>query len=151
MDYRIITLTPENFYKCENIGTMKRHADAAKKFYNDLVSGNRITYVYERDEEYLGEISLVFDMNDSDYTIKHKRIYISRLIVKPSERYKGIGKILLAYAINRAKEMLYTEISVGVDFDNYPAMKLYANTGFNQIIFIGEDESGKYIKLLKHI
>jgi hypothetical protein len=47
--------------------------------------------------------------------------------------------------------MGYSEMSIGVDLDNYPALKLYADSGFNRILFIGEDKQGKYAKLLKKI
>lgn len=151
MDYNIAVLTPENFNKCSNIWNMERQSALAKQFYNELKNGNRITYVYQSAGEYLGEISLVFDMNDKDYTIENKRIYVSRLIVKPCERRKGIGSILVDYAIKRAKEMSYSEMSIGVDLDNFPALNLYVRAGFNKIIYIGEDEQGKYVKLLKEI
>lgn len=129
---------------------MEKQSALANKFYNELKNGNRITYIYQSAGEYLGEISLVFDMNDKDYTIENKRIYVSRLIVKPCERRKGIGSILVAYAVERAKEMSYSEMSVGVDLDNYPALNLYVGAGFNQIVFIGEDKQGKYLKLLNN-
>lgn len=151
MDFNISVLEPVKFHKCRNIWDLERQATLAKKFYNELVTGNRITYVFQDGEEYIGEISLVFEMNDPDYTIANKRIYTSRLIVKPSERRKGIGRILVNYAVERAKEMSFSEMSIGVDLDNYPAIKLYVDAGFNQIIFIGDDEQGKYIKLLKQI
>lgn len=151
MNFNIIVLDPVNFHKCGNIWNMERQAILANQFYNELVAGNRITYVYQAGDEYLGEISLVFEMNDPDYTIAGKRIYISRLIVKPSERRRGIGRALVDYAIDRAKYMSYSEMSIGVDLDNYSAMKLYVDAGFNQIIFIGEDDLGKFVKLLKHI
>ncbi len=151
MDFNISVLDPVNFYKCGNIWDMERQPTLAKKFYNELLTGNRITYVFQEEENYVGEISLVFEMNDPDYTIANRRIYVSRLVVKPDERRKGIGRMLVKYAIERAKEMSFSEMSVGVDLDNYPAVKLYVDAGFNQIIFIGEDEQGKYIKLLKQI
>lgn len=151
MDFNINVLDPVNFHKCGNIWDVERQTTLAKMFYNELVTGNRITYVYQVGDEYLGEVSLVFEMNDPDYTIASKRIYTSRLIVKPSERRKGIGRILVNHAIERAKEMSFSEMSIGVDLDNYPAIKLYVDAGFNQIIFIGEDKQGKYIKLLKQI
>ncbi len=40
-------------------------------------------------------------------------------------------------------------MSIGVDLNNYPALKLYIACGFDRIIYIGEDESGRYVKLLK--
>lgn len=79
MNFNIIVLDPVNFHKCGNIWNMERQATLANQFYNELVAGNRITYVYQAGDEYLGEISLVFEMNDPDYTIAGKRIYISQL------------------------------------------------------------------------
>lgn len=111
----------------------------------------RVTYVYKEDDEFIGEVSLVFDTNDLDYTIDKRRIYVSHLIVKPEKRRNGIGKRLVEYATDKAKEMGYSEMSIGVDLDNYPALKLYADSGFDNILFIGEDHQGKYVKLLKKI
>ena len=39
------------------------------------------------------------------------------------------------------------ELSIGVDIDNYPALKLYVESGFDKIIYIGKDEQGQYVKL----
>ena len=146
----IITLDAENFNKCKNIWDMDRQVLFAQTLYNELAKGNRITYVYQKAGDYVGEISLVLEMNDPEYTIKNRRIYVSRLIVKPCERRKGIGRALLHHAIEQARKMSFAEMSVGVDLKNYPALKLYVAAGFSQIIFVGEDEQGKYIKLLKY-
>lgn len=151
MNFEIIELSPAEFEKCGNIWNIKQQEKLAKQFYSELISGNRITYVYKQGDEFIGEISLVFDMNDSDYTIDKQRIYVSRLIVKPEERRNGIGKSLVEYATDKAKGMGYSEMSIGVDLDNYPALKLYADSGFNKILFIGEDKQGKYVKLLKKV
>ena len=95
--------------------------------------------------------SSVFDTNDSDYTIDKRRIYVSHLIVKPEKRRNGIGKRLVEYATDKAKDMGYSEMSIGVDLDNYSALKLYADSGFDKILFIGEEHQGKYGKLLTEI
>ncbi len=108
-------------------------------------------HLCKQDNEFIGEISLVFDTNDSDYTIDKRRVYVSHLIVKPEKRRNGLGKRLVEYATDKAKEMGYSEMSIGVDLDNYPALKLYADSGFDKILFIGEDHQGKYVKLLKEI
>lgn len=148
---KIESLQIKDYSKCINIWNMKKQKELADKIYNELLSDNRITYVCKDGDDFIGEISLVFNMNDSDYTIDKQRIYVSRLIVKPEERRKGIGKMLVEYATNKAKDMGYAEMSIGVDLDNYSALKLYIESGFNKVIFIGEDEQGKYIKLLKEI
>ena len=147
----IIKLKIEDFKKCNNIWDMAKQKELAAKFYNELLSGNRITYVYLDNGEYVGEVSLVFDMNDSDYTISNKRIYLSRLIVKKEFRQKRIGTKLIQYIKNIAKELNYEEISVGVDLDNYKALKLYVKNGFKTIISVDKDEQGEYAKLLMNL
>ena len=137
--------------KCNNIWNMEKQKELADKFYQELLSGNRITYISKDGDEFIGEISLVKDMNDTDYTIPNQRVYVSHLIVKPEYRRQGIGKMLVDYITEKAKELGYTEMSIGVDLENYPALKIYTNCGFNKVVYIGEDEQGKYIKLLKVI
>ncbi len=147
----ISQLNIEDYDKCNNIWDMKKHSDLAEKFLSELKSGNRITYVYKDGYNFIGEISLVKEMNDTDYTIPNQRVYISRLIVKPEHRRQGIGKKLVGFITEKAKELGYLEMSIGVDLDNYPAMKLYVDAGFNKVVYIGEDKQGKYVKLLKTI
>ena len=148
MDYTITRLDSANFKKCGNVWDMERNKHLAERFYQELLCGNRLTFVAEAEGEYIGEISLVFHMDDEDYTIEKQRIYVSRLIVKREYRRQGIGKSLVGFAVETAKNMGYGELSIGVDLDNYPALKLYIEAGFNTVLFIGEDEDGKYMKLL---
>lgn len=60
---------------------------------------------------------------------------MSRLIVKREYRRQGIARKLLDFALSKAKEMNYKEASIGVDLDNYLALKLYVDTGFNNILY----------------
>lgn len=151
MDGEICKLNISDFEKCANIWNMERHKDLAMRFLDELKSGNRNTYVYKEDGMYLGEISVVSDADDSDYTIAGKRLYVSRLVVKKQHRRCGIGRQLIEFIISEAKRMNYKELSIGVNLDNYPALKLYAEHGFDKIIFVGEDSDGKYVKLVKEL
>ena len=67
------------------------------------------------------------------------------------EEYKKqwVGTKLVEYASSYAKKLGYKEISVGVDFDNYNAIKLYVKLGFTKILNIEEDDNCKYFKLLR--
>ena len=151
MKSEIIKLGITDYQKCSNICDMQCQSELAEKIYNELLIGNRTTYIYTIDNEFVGEISFVKEMNDSDYTIPNQRIYVSRLIVKLEYRRQGIGRKLVDFITEKAKSQGYTEMSIGVDLDNYPALKLYMEAGFNKVIYIGEDEQGKYLKLLKEI
>ena len=147
-DYVIEKLNLSEYEKCSNIWNMS--ADPyTEQFRNEIEAGNRIVYVYKVNGKFLGEIAYVFDMNDSDYTIPQKRIYLSRLIVKNEYRNKGIGSILIDFVIEEIKNLGYNEISIGVDKDNKAALHLYRKKGFTKIIFDGTDELGEYYKLVK--
>lgn len=147
----IIQLNIEDFSKCNNIWDMKKHSDLSERFFSELLSGNRITYVCKDGDEFIAEISLVKEMNDADYTIPNRRVYISHLVVRPEYRRQGIGKALVDFITEKAKALGYSEMSVGVDLDNYPALKLYIETGFNKALYIGTDGHGEYIKLVKEL
>lgn len=143
-------LEPEDYEKCSNIWNMKSQP-LTPKWYEEIVSGNRQVYVYKINGEFIGEGALVFDSDDSDYTIEGRRIYISRMIVKKEYRNHGIGSEILKFLIEKATEMGYTELTIGVDKDNKNAIHLYKKYGFTEILFDGADENGEYYKLMKRI
>lgn len=134
------------FEKCGNIWDLKK-CPFTNRFIEELRNGNRITYVYEKDDAFIGEGSLVLNCDEDGYTIKDKRVYLSRLIVKKEYRNKGIGSKILEYLICKAKDMGFSEISLGVDI-NKSAVHLYKKYGF-EIFETAEDEYGTYYKMLK--
>jgi len=130
---------------------MEKNKELKDRFYNELLNKTRKTFVYVKDEEYIGEISIVFNKEDEDYSIPGVRLYVSRIIVKKDCRGKGYGKKLMNYIMEYAKSEGYKELSLGVNLDNYIALKLYVALGFNKIQYIGEDSDGKYVKLIKKL
>lgn len=146
-EYEIVKLEPKDYSKCGNVWNMAH--PSTQKWYDELVSGNRVIFVYTVNGEFLGEGALVFENGDPDYTIANKRIYLSRLAVKQEYRKQGIGSTITDYLIQYAKNHGYEEMSVGVDTININARHLYEKKGFTDIIFEGEDEQGEYVKLLK--
>ena len=150
LNYRIEKLKPIDYEKCANIWNMKEQSNT-KKWYDEIISGNRVVFIYLIDGEFIGEGALVFKNGDPDYTIPNRRIYVSRMIVKAEYRNQGIGGAILDYLIERAKELGYTEMALGVDCDNINARHLYEKKGFTTVIYAGEDELGRYVKLLKRI
>ena len=151
MDYQITKLLPQEFFKCADIWNVERQKHLAEQFEEELRSGNRVTYICQTNDECIGEISLVFHRDDPDYTIRNQRVYVSHLVVKPEYRRRGIGKALVRFITKKAEEFGYREMSIGVDLDNYPALKLYIACGFDHVIYIGKDGQGAYLKLLKTI
>ncbi len=149
-NYKIKKLDISEYDKCNNIYDMAKFP-YTEKFRKEIERGNRVMYVYEVKGKFFGEISIVFDMNDPDYTVPNERIYISRLIVKKEYRGMGIGGILVDYIVDVAREMGYKEMSIGVNKDNEKALNLYRKKGFTKVVFDGADEDGEYYKLVKII
>lgn len=149
MNNKIQRLKPENYSRCSNIWDMDKNPILSQRWYDEMISGNRLIFVYVENGEYIGERSLVLHNSDPDYTIQNKRIYISRVVVKAEYRNRGIGGEILNFLASYAKGLGYAEITIGVDIININARWLYEKNGFTNIIFVGEDKSGKYVKLLK--
>lgn len=150
MAYIIELLIPEDYQNCSNIWNMKSQP-LADQWLEEIKSGNRQVYVYKINGEYIGEGALVLDTGDPDYTIPNRRVYVSRMIVKREYRNRGIGAEILAYLTEKAKEMGFEEMTIGVDKDNVNALHLYKKYGFTEVLFDGADENGEYYKLMKRI
>ena len=140
-------ISAEEFYKCANIWNMDE-CPFTDAFYQEIKSGNRLSFVYKMGGKFIGQGDLVLDKDG--YTIPDERVYLSRLIVKKKYRNKGIGSLLTDFLINKAKELGYCEISLGVDCDNENALHLYEKKGF-EIYAQDKDEYGKFYKMLKKL
>ncbi len=150
---KLFTIEPlrlEDYNKCSNIWNMQAQP-LAEKWREEIASGNILVFVYKINGEFIGEGALVLDANDPDYTIHGRRVYVSRMIVKKEYRNRGIGSKILDFLIDKAKEMGFSEMTIGVDKDNVNALHLYRKYGFNEVLFDGADEDGEYYKLMKRI
>ena len=137
----------EEFHKCANIWDMEK-CPFTDEFYQQIKSGNRLSFVYKIDGEFIGQGDLVLDKDG--YTIPNKRVYLSRLIVKKEYRNKGIGSMITDFLIDKAKEMGYREMSLGVDCGNENALHLYKKKGF-EMYAQDQDEYGEFYKMLKKL
>ena len=150
MSYTIEPLSVEDYHKCSNIWNMKSQP-LTETWRKEIEAGNRIVFIYKINGEFIGEGALVLDTGDSDYTIPKKRVYVSRMIVKKEYQNRGIGSEILTFLIEKAKEMGFSEMTIGVDKDNVNALHLYKKFGFTEVLFDGADENGEYFKLMKRI
>ena len=138
----------KDYEKCNNIWNMAT-CEFTEKFRKEIEAGNRTVYIYKIDGEFIGEIAFVLEMNDPDYTLPNRRVYISRLLVKREYRNQGIGGLLIDYVLGVVKEHGYKEATIGVDKNNTAALHLYRKKGFDTVLFNGADEYGEFYKLMK--
>ena len=79
------------------------------------------------------------DLNEGEYLVIHT------LAVDPDMYGRGIGKCMVEYCIEAAKERGYASLRLDVVPTNYPASKLYENMGFK---FAGECDLGRFADLI---
>ena len=149
MEQNIVLLQPTDFDRCGEIWNLKKQPALAKRFRDALQNGSRETWVYQKNGAWLGEISLVYTMPDDDYTIPGRRAYVSHLVVAKKYRRQGIGKALVEHVVRQAQEKGLQELSIGVDLDNFPALRLYTQAGFDRVLCVCEDDDGQYVKLMR--
>ena len=149
--YEFIQLSPKDYHKCAAIWDMKSNPRRTKAWLKQIKSGSRVVWVYTENGAFIAEGALVFDNGDRDYTIPGQRVYLSRMIVAPDRRDQGIGGLLLDFLIEKARELGYAEMSLGVDKVNVRARHLYEKKGFDTVIFDGADEHGEFVKLLRKL
>ena len=107
MEYRIIELAPADFSRCGEIWDLNRQPALAAQFRAALAAGERRTWLCEAKEQYIAEISLVFDMRDAHYTLPGQRAYVSHLVVRPEYRRQGLGQALLRHVREVARALGY--------------------------------------------
>ena len=149
MENHIRQIDISEYHKCSNIWDMEK-CPYTEDFKRQIKNGTRLVFVYSQDGEFIGECDLVTENGDPDYTIKGRRAYLSRLIVKKEYRNKGIGTETAEFVINKARRMDYGEISLGVNTDNQSALHIYKKLGFD-IIKTDSDENGEFFKMVKNI
>lgn len=135
-----------DFEKLSNIWDLKK-CSFTQQFKDELLRNNRSIFVLQINNDFIAECDFVFSKEEIGYTIKDKRIYLSRLMVKKEYRNTGLGQAMLAFMIKKAKNMGYSEISVGVDTDNLTALHIYKKTGFKEFEKT-YDEYGQYYKMI---
>ena len=79
--------------------------------------------------------------------------FASNMAVKPEFRNHGLGRMLLADAANRAREMGCKRIVLDVETDNLGAIRLYEREGFHRdagaVRGLGQSEFQRFSKSLR--
>ena len=73
-------------------------------------------------------------------------LHLARIIVDPSKRAMGYGRLLCNALLKRAARKGYHKISLNVYRDNTFALKLYASLGFREIVEKSSKENCHMVK-----
>lgn len=116
--------------------------DPRKFFYDDIVS--KRLYILEENDYILGSFTIFDDTYGAKYIDWISKgvvpMYLSRLAVNPKFSEKGVGSLLLEYAISLAKQKDFGAIRLLVVDYNLPAIEFYSKNGFVKAEGVYHDE-----------
>lgn len=141
----------DTFSTSNSHSTMNKYLNYAfseQKLYNELLNKDSSFYFFYVDGDLAGYIKInesesQTDVNDPN-SLELERIYLKR-----SYQDKGLGKILLNYAVNIAAENNKSYIWLGVWEKNAKAIQFYRKNGFYKFgthpFIMGSEEQTDFI------
>lgn len=113
--------------------------------------GERIVYGFEKNGKIIGTIQLIFNHEKEFYADGKTKAHLHHARVAEEFRGKGIGKKLIKETEVEAKQRGFKEITLGVDEDNYMAIKLYKSLGYREFIKERGDQGESIIGMKKDL
>ena len=125
----IRNITCNDYYSFTTLININISIDIFKLFINNLNLNRHIIVIYEKDNEIVGTGSLLIEPKLT-YNISYLG-HIENIFVKENYRNKGIGKEIVNFLINYAKEKLCYRIDLACEdkLINY-----YKSLGFDKKI-----------------
>lgn len=118
--------------------------ESVNDYFKDIIDGDKqYFFIAEEDGEALGYIWFQEIVKEATaFSYERSMIYINQISVNPNNKGKGIGKDLVAQAINHAKENKITKIGLDYYIKNELSKKIYEKMGFevvSEVAFIDLD------------
>ncbi|MBS4192139.1 GNAT family N-acetyltransferase [Bacillus sp. FJAT-49705] len=139
MNIRLLSPNDSDAYRNMRLMALQKHPEAFASSYeeeaayskdvykNRFQSENSFTFGAFENEELLGTVTL---LKETKLKLKHRAMIVA-MYVSPEKRRMGIGKTLVANALEKAKELGEVEqVYLSVEATNEPAKKLYESFGF---------------------
>lgn len=122
---KIIQGTPRDFHR------YWRDASWAEPQFAAYIEAGKAEFWYARiGPRVVGRVYLFRELPDADAADGKKRGYLCNLHVLQQYRGRGIGATLLERIAGRARELGFSELSIGVEEENAANMRLYQRMGY---------------------
>ncbi|MTI71997.1 MAG: GNAT family N-acetyltransferase [Firmicutes bacterium] len=106
-------------------------------FVDGIKKGDIEFWAIENKEEnrLIGELYIFWNSEDSDEADGVKRAYLCAFRIEENFRGCGLASKLMRTVLDRIKKKGFSEVTIGVDNDNYEKLKgMYNSWGFNEFI-----------------
>ncbi len=115
--------------------TTEQHLAVNKQLIEELseAGDNRLVYVCFDNDNPIAMIQLILNNADNDPELANGKeiAHIHNLQVKQDLQNQGIGKKMMAFIENKAKELGNNVVTLGVDDSNLIAIHLYKILGYH--------------------
>ncbi|KFZ26823.1 MAG: Acetyltransferase (GNAT) family protein [Candidatus Izimaplasma bacterium HR2] len=102
-----------------------------KYFLNQLINENVEFWTIELSNKLIGELYIFWDSEDKDEANGINRAYLCAFRIKEEYQGQGYGKLLMNAVLKRIKSKGYTEVTIGIDNDNFLKLEeMYNKIGF---------------------
>lgn len=105
------------------------------KYFLDKLRDKTVEFWTIDQGELIGELYIFWDSEDKDEADGLKRAYLCALRVHEDHRGQGMSSKLMNRVIESIYERGFSEITIGIDNDNYDKLKMiYKKWGFTKLI-----------------
>lgn len=117
-------LTQRHLNACINLAATAPDPWSAKDVTAEIKSRGKADYIAISKE---GVVGFAF------FTIELEYAVLEQIVIDPTQKGKGYGKALLAYALEKFKSQEITRVLLEVRQSNIAALALYKSLGFAEI------------------
>ncbi len=142
MELNIRKLSAEEINKVSHLYDEPENPLFMENRKEKILTGIQDIYVLENETGIMGEVTIIYRDNHEGFTIEGQRVYMEALRIEESNQGKGYGQYFINSVIEYIKKEGYSEITIGVEDDNFNAKHIYNKLGFTN--FIGRELGDKY-------
>ena len=103
-----------------------------KYFLDQLIKKNVEFWTVELLENLIGELYIFWDSEDKDEANGVNRAYLCAFRIEKEYQGQGYGKLLMNVVLDRIKNKRYTEVTIGIDNNDYAKLEaMYNKIGFS--------------------
>jgi ribosomal protein S18 acetylase RimI-like enzyme len=89
----------------------------------------------QKENKLVGELYIFYKSQDLDEANGTSRAYLCAFRIQKSHQGLGLGSKLMNQVFERIKEKGFSEVTIGIDNDNYDRLKkMYGGWGFTELI-----------------
>ncbi|WP_338473045.1 GNAT family N-acetyltransferase [Niallia sp. XMNu-256] len=99
-------------------------------FTKNIQKGNTEFWAIEHHARLIGELYLFKELDDPDFADGNTTAYLYGFQIEEIMRGKGLGTVLIKRVLQRVKELDFKYVTIGVEPDHEPNIRLYKKLGF---------------------